>query len=329
MGGEVLDDHGLGLGARPGPRSSPTGPSSIRSLTSSSGAGSPTAARAAQHGGPVVGRVRAGGRRASPGRARRPWPTRSAAARPPAPRRRAGRPGCGAAAAGAGPSSPSRCRTSAPRCRRGAPPAARRRRRPGRRAARRPGRPARRPGRGRGSRAGCPPRRRGTGGSRPAPAASRRRRARRWARPAAAAAARSGAPARGRRAGADRGTGRAPAGRAAATRPRPAAGPTAASSRMSLSAITQRPGSRPRNTLATTSRSSHSPWSCHSTSTPAWRTWSGVEGSGRAVEPDLALLGLEDAGQAGHERRLARAVLADQRDHLARSRSAGSRRAAR
>ena len=45
----------------------------------------------------------------------------------------------------------------------------------------------------------------------------------------------------------------------------------------------------------------------------------GRRGQRRAVEPDLALLGLEDAGDAGHQRRLARAVLADQGDDLART----------
>ena len=45
----------------------------------------------------------------------------------------------------------------------------------------------------------------------------------------------------------------------------------------------------------------------------------GRRGQRRPVESDLALLGLEDAGDAGHERRLARAVLTDQGDHFART----------
>ena len=44
--------------------------------------------------------------------------------------------------------------------------------------------------------------------------------------------------------------------------------------------------SRPSTTLAATSRSSQSPWSCQTTSRPAWRTSRGVAGSGPAVEGD-------------------------------------------
>ena len=92
---------------------------------------------------------------------------------------------------------------------------------------------------------------------------------------------------------------------------------TAACSRRADSGTTQRPG-RPRKMLATASRSSQSPCSCHTVSTPARRTWAGPGRHRAAVEQHLARLGVEHPGDGPDQGGLARPVPARHGDDLTR-----------